>query len=265
MHCSASAVSTTSRCRPSGVPSAEAVQRREDRIVRAADSVPVHVARSVARRRPHSPLGTGFQLSRVCGDANCSFRQVRHVFVVRVTTPMLTPVKGGGGAVGKLPFITVSNHARRRQPNRLVLHNCVDDSPVRRPDADQHAMAASTTRALSVVQTSSALRIAECHSRRTLVSCDIVRHLALQHVPLQSPDFCSVSPLKRFATGACDLAAFFPGPELPRRASVGKLPYIIFVVSGETRSDLARSIAPPEKVVNRGPSFAHRREIDRRR
>ena len=50
-----------------------------------------------------------------------------------------------------------------------------------------------------------------------------------------------------------------------RRASVGKLPYIIFAVSGETWSDLARPIAPREKVARRGPSFPRSREIDKRR
>ena len=47
-----------------------------------------------------------------------------------------------------------------------------------------------------------------------------------------------------------------------RRASVGKLSCIIFVISGDTRSDLARPIAPRENVASNGPSFSRSREID---
>ena len=129
-----------------------------------------------------------------------------------------------------------------------------------RSDVEQHAIAALITRALSV-ELSSVLRTAECHSRRTLVSCGNV-HRSMCHCSRPTSallDHLSCSPQAQMT-----LPLSAPA-QSSSRASVGKLPCIIFVINSGARSDLARPIAPCGKVARSGPSFSRKREIDRRR
>ena len=129
-----------------------------------------------------------------------------------------------------------------------------------RSDVDQHAMAALITRALSV-KLSSVLRTAECHFRRTLVSCGNV-HRSMCHC--SRPTSALLDRLSCSPQAQMTLPISAPA-QSSSRASVGKLPCIVFVINGDARSDLARTIAPREKVARSGPSFSRKREIDRRR
>ena len=93
------------------------------------------------------------------------------------------------------------------------------------------------TRALSV-KLSSVLRTAECHSRRTFVSCGSM-HPSMCHCsrPISALlDHSSSSPQAQMT-----LPLSLPA-QSSSRASVSRLPCIIFVMSGEARSDLARPI-----------------------
>ena len=111
-------------------------------------------------------------------------------------------------------------------------------------------MAALITRALSV-KLSSALHTAECHSRRTFVSCGSAhRNMCHCSRPISALlDHSSSSPQAQVV-----LPLSLPA-QSSSRASVGRLTCITFVMSGEARSDLARPIAPHEEVARRGASF----------
>ena len=227
-------------------------QRRKSRVVRAADSIPVDVLLNVARCCPHLRLS-----SRGCGVGS-SVYQVRHIVVVRVLLPVLTAVKGGEGGVpstnSHLPSLPTKRAVGASQP--------LDSSSTAvwmtpRSGVEQHAMLALITRALSV-KLSSVLRTAEYHSRRTLVSCGNV-HRSMCHC--SRPTSALLNHLGCSPQAQMTLSLSAPA-QSSSRAPVGKLPCIIFVIDGDARFDLARPIAPREKVARSGPSFSRKREID---